>query len=127
MRLRWMIIWVFAALGGCSWLTGEQSYSVYFQPYSSDPDQQARKTIRDAADFAQDHPLESVVVTGFAAPADPKLDIPGLSLQRAESVKKLLIEDGVLESHIETVSNGVTDPKTLPSVAVRRVDISVGQ
>jgi outer membrane protein OmpA-like peptidoglycan-associated protein len=125
MRFRWMIL-LLPALSGCSWLTDSRTYSVYFLPYSSELDQQARETIHDAADFARAHPLQAVFVTGFSAPPDPKLDVNGLSAHRAEAVEHQLIVDGVGPNRITTAANGVTDPKTLPSLAVRRVDISVG-
>jgi outer membrane protein OmpA-like peptidoglycan-associated protein len=65
-------------------------------------------------------------VTGFSAPPDPKQDIEGLSDQRAEAVKQGLIAAGISPNRIVTVGNGVTDPKNMPTVSVRRVDIGVG-
>lgn len=127
MRVRWMTILLLVVLGGCSWLSGSQKYSVYFEPYSTELDQQARQTIDDAAKFAQAHPMQPVAVDGFAAQPDPKRDVDGLSVQRAEAVKQALVSDGVFPARITTAANGVVDPKGMPSVAVRRVDIGVGQ
>ena len=114
------------SLTGCSWFTGSRKFSVYFPPYSAELDQQALETIHAAAHFAQAHPLQPVSVDGFAAPPDPKQDVPGLSAQRADTVKQALLGDGVLPLRITTSANGVVNPKTLPSLAVRRVDITVG-
>ena len=125
MRVRWTG-WLVAvvALGGCSWFYGPQKYSVYFEPYSDQLDPQAGETVHAAAKYAQDHPLKIVALDGFAAPPDPTLDVDGLSAQRAEIVKRALVSDGIKPERITVAANGVTDPTPLPSVAVRRVDIS---
>jgi outer membrane protein OmpA-like peptidoglycan-associated protein len=127
MRVRWESVLLLAALGGCSWLTDSQKYSVYFQPYSAELDPPALETVHAAAGFARDHPLQLVAVDGFSAPPDPKLDVAGLSARRAEVVKQVLVSDGVRPERITIAANGITDPKELPTVAVRRVDISVGR
>jgi outer membrane protein OmpA-like peptidoglycan-associated protein len=127
MRVRWTIILLVGGLGGCSWLTGSQKFSVYFDPYSAKLDQQSRDTIDAAAKFARAHPMQPIAVDGFSALADPKRDADGLSAQRAEAVKQALISDGIFPNRITAAASGVTDPKSLPSVAVRRVDIAVGQ
>jgi OOP family OmpA-OmpF porin len=127
MRLRWMTILLLSALGGCSWMTDSRTFSVYFEPYSSVLDQQARETIGNAANFARARPLQPVAVAGFSAPPDPQRDVEGLSARRAEVVKQALADDGLSPNRITTMANGITDPKDLPSVAVRRVDIRVGR
>jgi len=124
MRIRLKPFLLFVALGACSWLSNPQEFSVYFEPYSSELDPQARQTIQDAASFARAHGWLPVEIAGFAAPPDPKRDVDGLSAQRAEVVKQLLVNDGVGPNRITTVAYGITDPKNLPSVAVRRVDIT---
>lgn len=112
-------------LGGCAYLFGSpQNYSVFFQPYSAALDTQANQTIQAAAEHAMDNARLHVVVQGYAAPPDPGKDVDGLSADRAEVVKRALIADGVPADRIMTQANGVTDPKTLPSIAVRRVDIT---
>jgi outer membrane protein OmpA-like peptidoglycan-associated protein len=126
MRYRWMTTLLLATLGGCGWFIPSGKYSVYFQPYSAKLDDQASQTIHGAADFALAHPALPVVVTGYAAPPDPKLDVPGLSDDRADAVKQMLIAAGVTPNRIVTKGNGITDPQSLPDVAVRRVDIGVG-
>jgi outer membrane protein OmpA-like peptidoglycan-associated protein len=118
---------VIAALGGCARTPETQKFSVFFEPYSAALDPQARDTIHSAADFASANLSLPVAVAGFAAPPDPKLDVDGLSAQRAAAVKQLLISDGIKPDRIATVANGTTDPKNLPTVSVRRVDISVGR
>jgi outer membrane protein OmpA-like peptidoglycan-associated protein len=39
-------------------------------------------------------------------------------------VRQVLVRTGVNPDRIETQANGITDPKTMPNVSVRRVDIS---
>jgi outer membrane protein OmpA-like peptidoglycan-associated protein len=128
MRQRFIPLLLLAALGGCASLFGDRtrSYSVYFQPYSADLDEQAHQTVLDAAAFAQFHPLQPVSLIGHAAPPNPGKDVDGLSAQRAEVVKAALIRNGVRAGRISVTANGITDPQGKPEVAVRRVDISVG-
>jgi|SRR4051794_26520991 len=127
MRFQWTAVLVLAALSGCAWLSGPQRYSVFFQPYSAELGDQASTTVHAAADFAKAHPALPIVVKGFSAPPDPKLDVDGLSDQRAENVKRMLIADGITPNRIATTGAGITDPENLPTVSVRRVDISVGR
>jgi outer membrane protein OmpA-like peptidoglycan-associated protein len=124
MRMRLAALLAMTALGGCSLFFGEQDYSIFFEPYSSKLDSQAMTTVRSASRYAMGHARARVLVTGYSAPADPALKVDGLSAQRADAVKQALVSDGVDPDRITTEANGVTDPKTLPSLAVRRVDIS---
>ena len=127
MRLRWMTILLLAALPACSPQADGQRYSVYFQPYSADLDQQALETVHAAADFAQGHRGLPIAVVGYAAPPDPDRDVPGLSAHRADAVAQVLAASGVEANRVTTSGNGIIDPKTLPTVSVRRVDITVGR
>jgi outer membrane protein OmpA-like peptidoglycan-associated protein len=129
MRQRFLPLLLLAALGGCASLFGERtrSYSVFFQPYSSELDDVARAAVHDAASFARSRPLQPIALVGYSAPPDPAKDVDGLSAQRAEVVKQALISDGVSLGRISTQANGVTDPAGKPNLAVRRVDINVGQ
>ena len=125
MRVCWMTIVLAVSLGGCA--SGPQRYSVYFQPYSAAIDQQGLDTIHSAAQFAKDHPLQPVEILGSSAPPDPNQDVAGLSAARSVAVKQVLVSEGVGSLRIATLSKGIVDPKELPSVAVRRVDITIGQ
>jgi outer membrane protein OmpA-like peptidoglycan-associated protein len=127
MRICCAAMLAIAAIGGCSATPATQKFSVFFEPYSAALDPQALASIRSAADFASANPALPVTVAGFSAPPDPKLDVDGLSAQRAAAVKQRLISDGVRPDRIATAANGITDPKNLPNVSVRRVDISVGR
>jgi outer membrane protein OmpA-like peptidoglycan-associated protein len=127
MPFRSALVVLLAVLGGCARSTDAQRYSVYFQPYSAQVDPHSTETIHQAALFAQAHPSQPVAIDGFSAPPDPKLDVKGLSAQRAEIVKQALINEGVGPQRITTEANGITDPQALPTVAVRRVDISIGR
>ena len=126
MRIGLMSILLVSTVGGCSLFAEPRSYSVYFEPYSSALDNQARATVHAAADAAKAHRLRLIEVTGYSAPPDPKRDVDGLSEQRALAVKQALVDDGVWAQRITTTGAGVTDPKNLPQVAVRRVDITIG-
>jgi outer membrane protein OmpA-like peptidoglycan-associated protein len=127
MRFQWAMVLLVLALTGCASGADRQAYSVYFNPYSADPDPAARATIHAAADYARSHRSLPVVVVGYSAPPDPGRDVDGLSAQRAEGVKRVLVAEGVESDRIVTTANGVIDPKNLPTVAERRVDIAVGR
>jgi hypothetical protein len=71
--------------------------------------------------------LSIISLSGCAAPPDPNMDVDGLSAQRAEAVKQALTAEGVDATRITTAADGITDPKTLPTLAGRRVDITIGQ
>ncbi len=125
MRLRLVSVLSMVAVAGCS-SPESQNFSVYFPTSSAKLDTQATDTIAAAANFAQSHSRLPVEVTGYAAPADRKPDGDVLSVQRAAAVKHALSDDGVVADRITTAATGLIDPKPLPSLAVRRVDISVG-
>ena len=129
MRFRWSRLLPVLVVSGCSTLFGpdQAKYSIYFDPYSVALDQQAQQTARAAAQFARANPQAKLSLSGYSAPADPARNIDGLSDERALAVKRTLISDGVRPERIVTEGYGETDPKTLPSVAVRRVDISFKQ
>jgi outer membrane protein OmpA-like peptidoglycan-associated protein len=129
MRYRLATLLLLTSLGACANLFGDtkRHYSIYFQPYASDLDEQARATVLDAAAFAQGHPLQPIALTGYSAPPDPAKGIDGLSAQRAEVVKQALVSNGISPGRISIEANGTTDPAGAPNVAVRRVDINVGR
>nr|WP_294503213.1 OmpA family protein [uncultured Rhodopila sp.] len=129
MRYRFAALILLTALAGCANPFGEHTrkYSIFFQPYSSDLDDNARAAITDAAAFAHDHPLQPVSLAGYSAPPDPSKDVDGLSAQRAEAVKKALVADGIGAARISVEANGITDPEGKPNLAVRRVDINIGR
>jgi outer membrane protein OmpA-like peptidoglycan-associated protein len=126
MRFGFPVMLLILTLAGCS-QTPPQKFSVFFEPYSAALDPQARETINLAADAARANQALPITVAGFSAPPDPGLDVNGLSAQRTTAVKQRLVSDGVRPDRIATVASGITDPKTLPNVSVRRVDISIGQ
>jgi outer membrane protein OmpA-like peptidoglycan-associated protein len=107
-------------------MSNPQTYSIYFQSFSTTLDPEARQTVQDAAAFAQSHGWLTVQVAGYAAPVPTKQDLDALSAERADAVKHLLVEDGIAANRIVVEANGAIDPKPLPSLSVRRVDISFG-
>ncbi len=113
------IVLATAILGGCALLTNEpatERFSVFFAPYSAALDAPAQDAIQLAADFAQRHPTQPIILLGYAAPPGPGQAPPGA-----------LVADGVRPERISTVPIGGTDPqRATPQVSVRRVDISVG-
>jgi outer membrane protein OmpA-like peptidoglycan-associated protein len=127
MCVRSIMILLLGGLTACTAQPDSQKYSVYFQPYSAELDHQARETVHAAADFAQAHRLLPVAVTGYSAPPDPDRDVPGLSADRAAAVTQILASEGVEPARVRTSGNGIVDPKALPTVSVRRVDILVGR
>ena len=126
MRFRWIALASLVTLAACGTESETRNFSVYFQPYSADLDQQAKDTAQTAAQYAQAHTTLPVSVNGYSAPADPGRDIDGLSAQRADAIKRALTTGGVSPNRITTNANGSVDPHPMPQVSVRRVDITVG-
>jgi OOP family OmpA-OmpF porin len=127
MYFRIALVSLIIPLSACSDHIDNRHYSIYFAPYSDALDQQGRKAVQQAAEAAiHDYPVLPISVSGYAAPPDPGQNVDGLSGQRAQTVQQALIEDGVTPIRIVTRAKGITDPKMLPNVAVRRVDISIG-
>ncbi|MFL5256501.1 MAG: OmpA family protein [Rhodopila sp.] len=128
-RLACLVLLTLAA--GCTKLSGgpsTASFPVFFAPYSADLDQQALDAVHSASDFAKANARQPVILIGYSAPPDPGKDTPGLSDKRAEAVRAALVSDGISSNRISAVGQGTTAPKAnMPSVSVRRVDISVGQ
>jgi outer membrane protein OmpA-like peptidoglycan-associated protein len=127
MRLRWIALAGATVLSACGPASDTRSFSVYFQPYSADLDQQARESAATAAQYAAGHASLPVSVAGYSAPSAPVRDVDVLSAKRAEAITRVLVADGVSPKRITVSANGSMDPHPLPEVSVRRVDITVGQ
>ena len=80
----------------------------------------------NAASGAGTRPGFAAAAAALAAPVPTKQDLDALSAERADAVKHLLVEDGIAANRIVVEANGAIDPKPLPSLSVRRVDISFG-
>ena len=130
MRRRLACLVLLSLTAACAKFAGgpaTATFSVFFQPYSAELDQDAQDSIHSAAAFARSHASQPVILIGYAAPPDPGKDMPGLSEQRNTAVKSVLVADGVAPDRISAVAKGTTEPKdNMPNVSVRRVDISVG-
>lgn len=126
MRFRLMALAALAALSACGSSPDARNFSVYFQPYSADLDDQAQETAEAAGRYAKDHATLPVSVVGFSNPADPGRDFDGQSAQRAEAIMRVLTAQGVSANRISTSSSSVIDPLPVSPVAARRVDIAVG-
>jgi len=126
MRYRIATLLLLACVGGCHNPADRQNFSVFFQPYSADLDPQAQDTVHAASAFAKDHPSQPVVLIGYSAPPDPGKDIPGLSAQRVAAVQAMMVGDGVPMARTYPLADGTTDPKNMPKLSVRRVDIDIG-
>ena len=126
MRFQWIALASIVVLAGCESPSNTRNYSIYFQPYSAELDQQARESTETAALYARANASLPISVIGFSAPADPGRDVDGLSAQRAEAITQALTAEGVSANRISVSSSSAIDPLPMAMVAVRRVDISIG-
>ncbi len=97
---------------------------VYFGSWSADIDDNAGKSIDDAAKWAADHPHTALKVTGYASTIGSKRANALLSDLRAQVVVDQLVSKGVPTSRIKLMPKGATTYVDSP-LESRRVEISV--
>jgi outer membrane protein OmpA-like peptidoglycan-associated protein len=112
-------------LTGCTLFgVSRPDYVVFFRERSAQLDPEARQVIAQAAARANTSPRARVEVAGYTASAgSPQADIL-LSQQRAQAVTEALAANGVNPSRIVRKGRGQTSE--VPTVASRRVEITVG-
>jgi outer membrane protein OmpA-like peptidoglycan-associated protein len=115
---------VCVALAGCSGGAGKAFY-VFFQPYSSDLDAQARATVQAAASYAIAHPIMPIAIAGDATRPDSG-DIDTLRQQRVAAVKNALVQAGVGAPGIDVFGTGLAFPTGMPDQPAGRVTVNVG-
>jgi cytochrome c oxidase subunit 2 len=125
MHNRVVILLLLVFLGGCGGQAG-QSFSLFFQPYSSGLDPRAQETVQTAATYAKAHPLMPISIAGYSDPGNPADDFDTLWNQRSEAVQDALVRQGVGPMRIEVLGKGILYPDGLPNLPVRRVDINIG-
>ncbi len=97
---------------------------VYFPSWSAEIDNNASKSIDDAAKWAVDHPRDTVNVAGYASTIGSKRANALLSDLRAQVVMDQLIAKGVPAARIKLLPKGATTYIDSP-LESRRVDIYV--
>ena len=118
-----------ASLAGCSLFSaGRPTYNVGFADNASRIDDPARTTIVEAARVANAHPLDPVVLDGYADTKD--MNVTGtrareLARLRVDAVAEALTGVGVNASRIVRAPYTV-DPEASAGVASRRVEIDIG-
>jgi outer membrane protein OmpA-like peptidoglycan-associated protein len=125
MRFRIAALVVFAFLGGCA--QDGKSFSILFQPYSSQLDPQAREAIHAAAAFANEHPLMPLSLQGYTTRPDP-IVFGTLPQLRVAVVQRALVDEGVGQARIQVLGNGILYPRGVPMPELSRgqVDVNIG-
>ncbi len=102
----------------------EQSFLVFFQPWSAELDDPAKEVITAAASAARSNPAAQIEVRGYASTIGGRQANLYLSLTRAEVVNDAMVEAGIPTVRIRPRGAGavafVADPQ-----ANRRVDIVI--
>ena len=124
MRIHAPILLLLMALSGCGGDHG-QTFSVVFQPYSTDLDAQAQAAVHAAAAFAQAHPLMPLSIPGYSTRPYPG-NLPDVRQQRVAVVLGALIHEGIGRWRIGVLGNGLLYPDGVPGLEDDRVDINVG-
>lgn len=101
-----------------------RKFVVFFQEWSVAIDDNARKVIAEAAEFAQQHANAPVRVTGFADPTGSKKSNILLSELRAQRVADYLMDDGVRGQRIQQRGKGPVQ-FAISALESRRVEITV--
>ncbi len=124
-RLAVVLLLLLSGLGACTAdPPAQQKFLVFFQEWSASLDDSAKASINSAADWAKQHPAQTVTVTGFAAPDGSQQANVDLSRTRAQVVVDQLKADGVGSERIRLQAKGPTD-FALSAVESRRVEIGV--
>ena len=111
-------------LGACTTPQSSQRFVVFFQEWSAALDDNAQAAINAAAQWANAHPAEPVIVTGFADPEGSRKANIDLSRTRAQVVVDQLTRDGVVPGRIRLTAQGPTD-FSQTSQESRRVVIAI--
>jgi outer membrane protein OmpA-like peptidoglycan-associated protein len=98
---------------------------VFFQEWSAAIDAPAASAINAAAEWAKDHPGDTVKVTGYADPTGSVAANDYMSRTRAQVVSDQLVTDGVPIGRIVIGAQGATG-FTMTSQESRRVEIAIG-
>ena len=99
---------------------------VFFSSWSAKLDDAAMQSIQTAADWAKQHPQESLVVIGYASTVGGNQANQDLSRLRAQIVSDTLVADGVAAARIHRRALGPVD-YTLDPQETRRVEIALGE
>lgn len=98
---------------------------VFFQSWSANLDDAATHAIQTAADWAKQHPQDTVTVLGFASPVGSNAANQDLSRLRAQIVSDTLVADGVPVERIQRRALGPL-PDANDEQEARRVEIALG-
>jgi outer membrane protein OmpA-like peptidoglycan-associated protein len=123
-RLALLLLLGIAACSTSGSTAPSQRFVVFFQEWSAALDPSAQAAISAAAQFANQHPAQPVMVTGYADPDGSRQANVALSRTRAQVVVDQLKQDGVDPSRIRLSAHGPTD-FTQAAVESRRVEIAV--
>ncbi len=116
-------------LGACAALGiggKEPHVVVFFEAFSVQLDQSAKRSIGLAADWAKQHPDAPLLVIGYASSDGTTQGNKDIARLRAEIVSDTLIADGVAPARIHRRSLGAVDYRLDPQ-ETRRVEIALGE
>lgn len=99
-------------------------FPLYFEELSANLDAGGRTVVKQAADYAQAHPSDEVVVIGFADPSLPKRAGMDISRTRAQVVNDELVAAGVAAGRVRQDAMGGT-PFAFSRLESRRVEINL--
>jgi len=105
---------------------------VTFAPNSSVLNSEAQAKVRDIAEIIVKHPTLRLRVDGHTDSSGSRANNQVLSQKRADSVKAILVENGVVESNISATGFGPDNPVATNSTVEgraqnRRVEITIEQ
>jgi len=124
--MRHLAVMFALGLGGCAAApsAGSQHYVVFFQEWSAGLDDNAEATIGAASRWAEAHPGEPVIVSGYAEPEGSRQASIDLSRSRVDVVANQLTRHGVEPARIRLTAHGPIDATTA-STESRRVEIDI--
>lgn len=121
-----LLVALLAACGTLGIGAKQPQVVIFFQAFSADLDEAAKKSIGRAADWAKQHPDAPLLVIGYASSDGTAQGNKDIARLRAEIVSDTLIADGVAPVRIHRRALGAVDYRLDPQ-ETRRVEIALGE
>lgn len=130
--MRWLVaVPLLLSVTACALITpppAGKRFPVFFAPMTASLDNGGAAVVTAAAAFARAHPSDRITLVAYGSPPGNHYVEPAdIDAERATSVTKQLVVDGIDQNRIGAIARGPVQPEVpMSKIEVRRVDIIVG-